>query len=475
MASLLDIGKTVKDIHLGGVDAESDQDLGEYFVDAPYVNNALRANSAHILGRKGSGKSALFRQLPDLLERREPGTVVVLATPDQYAWGALRKYEELGFSSEAAHTNAWKYTLAVIAASELLSKHDHWPQEVWTHVKVLEKFLKDNYPDGKPTLSTVAMQLTSLDVSAFGLGLGFSRKKEREEELSPNLVTQLMSHLMPALEIYGVMIAIDRLDDHWDASAPANTLLIGLLKASKELTDMYGPSARKNTKGLRVFTFMRSDIYDLLDFHDKDKHRPLEEPISWDDDLLKEMVQLRLPDTVDVNELFDGKMRGSRDPFSYILNRTFLRPREVLQFLEECIRRSPGESTVIAKESIYDAEDTYSTWKVQDLKSEYRSTDPDLPRMLEAFRQGKHRYDTIDNVKHLLNSRVPDLVEKHGARNICEKLLDRSIIGVRLRDSGATKYKAAQNNLTLPDEAAVYIHPALRQGLLITEARKPSM
>jgi ABC-type multidrug transport system fused ATPase/permease subunit len=61
-----ELGLTLADIDLGGIDAESDPGLEEYFVTTPYVLNAFSGRRTLFLGRKGSGKSALFTQLPRL-------------------------------------------------------------------------------------------------------------------------------------------------------------------------------------------------------------------------------------------------------------------------------------------------------------------------------------------------------------------------------------------------------------------------
>ena len=114
-------GLAVKQLDFGSVDAEADRRLADYFINTPQVEEALRFRSAHFLGRKGSGKSAIFTQLPRLAANQYGAAAVVsLMTPDQYAWGALRQYQEQGLLSEQAHANAWKFTIAVDAASALL-------------------------------------------------------------------------------------------------------------------------------------------------------------------------------------------------------------------------------------------------------------------------------------------------------------------------------------------------------------------
>ena len=156
------------------------------------------------------------------------------------------------------------------------------------------------------------------------------------------------------------------------------------MKASKELNDRFGAS--EDDSGLRVNVFLRSDIYDDLRFDDKDKHRATEEHILWKPELLREMVERRLPKDVSVDELFEpGEMRGSKAPFDYIVKRTFLRPREVLQFLDECLRKAPRDAIVITKENVRAAEERYSSWKVADLKQEFAKVFPDLTVYLSAF------------------------------------------------------------------------------------------
>lgn len=218
--------------------------------------------------------------------------------------------------------------------------------------------------------------------------------------------------------------------------------------------------------------FLRADIYDSLQFDDKDKHRPLEESITWTPDLLREMVNERLPDKVPVDDLFEtGEMRGSIAPFNYIVKRTFLRPREVIQFLQECIRRAGDKGSEIMKEVIREAEEKYSVWKVEDVKQEYRRLHPSFEQLIEALRQGFHRYDSIGEFEKHLCERVPEVIDKVGARRAMELLFDASAIGVRLGNAGVARFKCEDSDLALPASGGVYVHQSLYKGLNLREKR----
>lgn len=252
--------------------------------------------------------SALFGQLPRLAEAADSDCVsVALLTPNLYAWSALKEYREQGLLDEQAHTNAWKLTLSVEVAGALLSiEGKEWSAASLAALDKMRKFLTDNFGTVSPGLVTTATSivkgLKSLNFSAFGFGAGFAREVAPEQSLTPAVADELLRLAHIVLREHRLVLGIDRGDDSWDGSDEARSLLIGLLKAAKELNDVYGTTALGT--GLRVDVFLRSDIYDGLPFDDKDKHRALEENIVWTVDLLREMVERRLPDGAGADDLF---------------------------------------------------------------------------------------------------------------------------------------------------------------------------
>jgi hypothetical protein len=462
-------------VDLGAVDAESDKRLGEYFVTTPQAKAALELRKSHFLGRKGAGKSALFTQLGSLfIKAGHTKLRVIPITPNEYAWSALRQYKEAGLLSEQAHANAWKFTIAVEIAAVLTEESDAlYHESTHSNLKRLRKFIQENYggklPDAVTTAKRLVKGLDSFDLGAFGFKVGFKRG-EGDQPLTPQIVDLLFNDLQKLADDIGIVVAFDRLDDSWDGSDEAKSLLIGLLKATKEINDKY--SDPKNVNGISCAVFLRSDIYDSLQFDDKDKHRPLEESITWTVDLLRKMVNERLPKDVSVDELFEaGEMRGSIAPFNYIVKRTFLRPREVIQFLQECINRAGRESTEITKDAIRYAEDKYSVWKVEDVKQEYRRLHPMFEDLIEALRQGFHRYDSVHEFENHLKERVPKVIGKLGTRRAMELLFDASVIGVRLGNAGSARFKCEDSDLVLPTSGGVYIHQSLIKGLNLREKR----
>ncbi|MCA1789046.1 MAG: hypothetical protein LC667_04070 [Thioalkalivibrio sp.] len=468
---------TLSDIDLGASDAEADRKLSEYFVTTPYVSSAIQVRATHFIGRKGAGKSALFRELARLI--REAGyekVETIQITPDQYAWTALKDYREQGLTPEQAHSNAWKFTIAIELAAAIARRGESGMRSEEAHnaVRALRHFIESNFGGLQTSLTKSATKLLkgirSFNLEAFGFGVGIERDRV-DQPLTPMVIDELLGLSKCVAEESGYVITLDRLDDSWDGTPEARHLLIGLLKAAKEINDRY--STRSPEGGLSVLVFLRADIYEGLAFDDKDKHRALEEHVVWDPQSLEDMINARLPKGVEVADLFEpGEMRGSIPPFNYVVKRTFLRPREVIQFLQECIRRADKDSLQITKDQVREAEQRYSSWKVDDLKQEYRRVNPEFDSALEALRQGYHRYDSRDDFEELIRVKLPRIAtDDSEIRRIVEMLFNASVIGVRLGNSGSPRFRCEDSDLVLPNVGAIYVHQSLFKGLSIRERR----
>lgn len=462
-------------IDLGASDAEADSRLADYFVTTPYVEEALSGRRTLFLGRKGSGKSGLFRQFPRLVSEAGRSVEVVSITPDSYAWNALRDYREQGLSEQAAHRNAWKLTLAVQIASALVDLNYKAKSDAEEAAHALRGFLTQNFGEPKLSFGRAARILGGIqgfNLTALGFGGGVTKRDGKNLEMTPEIINKLFDLIAACVMEAGVVVLLDRLDEEWDGSDAARSLLIGLLMAAKELNDRFG---LRNDLGLKLVVFLRSDVYASLAFDDKDKHRATEQPLTWTSGELREVVARRLPEGVTVEEIFEpGDMRGRISPFEYLVKRTFLRPREIIQFLDECIRRTPDGSSVITKAAIREAEEAYSRWKVEDLRQEFGRVYPQFSRLLEVLQQEHHRYDSMEQLAELIRRKKPELLEAASDRALLEILFETSVIGFRLRDSGGVRYKSEDQDLLLPAEAAVYVHQSLHKGLNIVERRASS-
>jgi hypothetical protein len=267
-------------IDLGNDEAEQDARLEEYFLRTSYYRNAMNGSKTLVIGRKGSGKSAIFILLEkDIINT---GNMVIKITPDQYSWSALKDYKEAGILPEQAHTNAWRLTLLssivwklneekLIDEKSKLTSYYQYMRDAY--IAKSETWFLNIVEKGKNLLKGVKTHWVSFD---FGETASVSTPLRIIDEMQA-----LIKKEWPPGRV--IRILIDRLDDSWDASQESINIIIGLLKASNLINTALSGK-------VIVTVFLRSDIYDNLFFDDQDKLRQYEELLLWNEEDLKTIV-----------------------------------------------------------------------------------------------------------------------------------------------------------------------------------------
>lgn len=88
------------------------------FLPTPAYEAARKARKHLIIGRKGSGKSAICRTLA---AQDEFELVTALVTPDALSADEIRRFELQGVESGMAKRMIWRYVLAVQIAKYLVA------------------------------------------------------------------------------------------------------------------------------------------------------------------------------------------------------------------------------------------------------------------------------------------------------------------------------------------------------------------
>lgn len=477
---------TLQDLRLGTLAAESDRELFEYFLVTPVVKTIVMQNIGLVLGRKGSGKTALFRQAEELLRGFGLENVeVVRLNMDDHAWSAFQDFRNLGLGEEHAATVSWHLALLLqISIAVAQRPITAWGKHAQEDVRVIRQFLEDNFGDLSPSLaksSRLIVQIGSLKVGAFGAGLEATFKNDGalQRDLVPGLTDALSQHLISVMHDGSWLLLLDQLDESWDGSKDKRALLVGLLKAVKRINDDFG-WFQDPQRGVRAIAFLRTDIHEALEFDDKDKSRDMTARIHWSHDQLRQMLQARLG-TVKIDHLFDSstnqkKGRIPKGSFNYIVSRTFMRPRDLLQFLIN-IRDAYPDSTIITKGIVEDVEPTYSRDKLDDLRQEYRKGAPWVDSALDALKQGPNKFDSRTELEERLSFRfdkskfepsrmasIPDLVDW---------LVEASVLGSAPRSvqTETIVFRCEGKPVSLEGESTSWVHPALFSGLSLSEPR----
>ncbi len=140
----------VKDF--GGIHADADDLLRECFRDHPAYEAARSHERFLVVGRKGSGKTAIFKRL---ITTREPTVFAFGHTFDDYPWHHHDLQAQAGVPEERRYIHSWQYLILLGLAKILLNvdQSQPWGEEAFEALGDIEAFVVDSYGSRDPDLT----------------------------------------------------------------------------------------------------------------------------------------------------------------------------------------------------------------------------------------------------------------------------------------------------------------------------------
>lgn len=301
-------------------------------------------------------------------------------------------------------------------------------------------------------------------------------------------------------------ITIDHLDSQW-----ADTSI--RFKLIRALIDTLGKF--RPIENLKILIALREDVIERVFQENNDISFQREKfddyiiKIKWTKNQLRELIEKRI-DTlfrkkytqnkiVTFEEIFTTKIKN-QSPFDYICERTLMRPRDVISFVNECLANIDVQKK-ISTEIIFKAEKSYSSKRKTALQQEWASALPTLPILLDFianFRKSlilvselcdKNQYEDLllklceakttehDPIcltaKKALNSENGEPLKF--IQEIIISLYRIGIIGIKINSESTFIYSHLDqvliNNTEILLETKIRIHPILHAALHLNENR----
>ena len=219
------------------------------------------------------------------------------------------------------------------------------------------------------------------------------------QEVNRNLMAAAIESLNPEFDYY---ICFDQLDFGFDGSDLYKSRLIGLLLAARD----FNLKARKAEMKLSILIFLRDDIYEDLIFEDKNKITETHSVrIEWDtprtDRTLKQLMKKRFATVLNIVEedawelTFDEveKMSGRQSKYQHMVDRTFLRPRDMIKFCNAVLsghktskREMPDVPNCFSNQDVQLARVSYSRYLLAELDDEVPKHFPDYKKYIEILK-----------------------------------------------------------------------------------------
>lgn len=434
-------------INLGAPAAENEATtLSAYYVPTDEYNKALQGMVRLAVGRKGSGKTALFFRVRDRI-RSDKGNVVLDLKPDghqlkRFKFMVLEGLQEA--VKEHVATAFWEYVLLLEICYKLLEKdremhmRDHRIYEPYRRLASLyEKDVLISEGDFSERMLALVHRISE----------DFTAKCDAEQikYLSANEVTQLVfKHDIPRLraELIGylahkkqVWILFDNIDKGWPTrGVEANDVIIlrALLDATRKLEQMLV----KHEIEVRSIVFVRNDVYEHLVEGSPDRGKHERVSLDWTDpDLLREFARRRIVHGVlPQDEPFDKAWSQicvshthGEESAQYLIDRSLMRPRNLLTLLNYAKSNAVNLGHArITEDDIDKACRAYSADLGNDIGLEIRDVFPDAEDALYHF-IGCSSVLTLSEIKAKLE---PLGLSPERSTELVEMLLWFSFLGV---------------------------------------------
>ena len=481
-------------VSFGSSSAENEfRELGSYYLTTDQFLRAMRGEVRLIVGRKGSGKTALFAQLRDRVRQPQENIVLDLK-PEGYK---LRKLSESigSLLTEGTYEHTimafWEYLLLLEICYKILEKdkiphiRDHRIYEPYRDLE--ELYRSDKYVQEGDFSERMSVLLERIVKDH-----GVLQEKNRREMLTEGQVTelihrhdvkQLRSAVTDYLKLKGnLWVLVDNLDKGWPAHGlePQDLLVIrSLLEATRKLEH---DLLKSNIEAYAII-FLRNDVYEFLVSETSDRGKESRAVLDWtDSELLREVLRRRIvvnlenQDKHSFNELWQqlcvSHVNGEESS-QYMIDRCLMRPRWLIDLVSHCRAHAINlRHDRIEMKDIVAGFHSYSTDILTDLGYEIRDVVDNSEDLLYAFLGVSPILNKLDFEIVLAQEGFVDGIEE-----IVNILLWYGFLGIGMRGEEARYIPSVNYDMKrmkalvrrLSDDIHYHVNPAFWPALEISE------
>ena len=419
-----------KNDRIGNLEAETDSFLDNCFFESDVFKGIVNFDPSSenpdftkrvIVGRTGSGKTALLKQIISHSNVKSHDVIEAENT-------VFEHIKNNRFISELVSNNVdlrvfykslWLHVLLVkvihqvyrstnASFFEMISnlgsskKKPYKPEVVQEYMDLYKhNFFNDNIVS---EITEKMQHDLSGKISFEGLNAGAGVRSENlkkvQRETSSYVSRELIRRQKELVKVINeefsdnkqqktVVISIDDLDKSWLSSSSIRYDFIdSLLDAFKELLDI---------ESIKVIISIRTDI--LMGIYENtmrqgEKDLSLIYAISWNKTEIRKILDLRINRLIknkyssrqDVSfaDVFNFDVGGVRAD-EFIISRTMLRPRDAIDFVNTCLSKCDGE-VAMNEEIVLEAEEGYYTTRKNALIKEWQSIYPYIKDYLDSLK-----------------------------------------------------------------------------------------
>jgi hypothetical protein len=473
--------KALAALNFGDPVAENEQSqLREVFVENDAFGQAMSGQAHVLVGRKGSGKSAIFLRVRDK-SRANKQNIVVDLMPEGHQLIKLKEFilDKLSLGNRKEVIAAfWQYVLWLEIAYKILEKDElkaRNDSELGSRYALLETLYRKRVDTGEGDFSERLKLLSENIISRFADIVTIDDTLKSSEVLQivyGEDIRELRDVVLSYLRLKGfVLFLFDNLDRIWTPGGFTDddaVILVGLAEAMQDISRRFSKKAYE----FRWVLFIRSDVYEFLIAGMADYGKLSTHSIEWSDRAqLIALFNRRMVSSVDGTQLqFDAisvPVVDGRKTVEFLIDGSIMRPRYLIRLFETARRRALTLNRKKINEDDYRFALSELGWQcLEDLDREIVDLVSNAKHFL--FEVLEHRDDlTPAKLKYIAAKSITDQSE---IARLIDVMIWSGCLGVRSNSGDKYIFNSGYkrqylSSLIRADDAPLVIHPTLRAAI----------
>lgn len=402
--------------------------LSEMFLETDSYQRTLGGAANVLVGRKGSGKTAIFLRVRDVC-RRDKENIVIDLIPEGYQLIKMKEFilDQLAFGARKEVISAfWEYVLWLEIAYKILEKDEQRAfrdPRLTEGYRKLEGLFRRRVDTGHGDFSERLKRLSTNIIERFkDAKLTAEDKNSLDsskvlEIIYAQDVRELREEVLRYLRLKGfVLFLLDNLDRFWTPGGfdqDDALIVLGLTESMQEIS-------RKFSRGGLVFRwaiFVRSDVYEFLVRGMADYGKVGVQSLEWSDrELLAALFEQRLSSNLSgTSTTWDEAWRtasaqvvAGKPILDFLIDGSMMRPRYLIRLFETARRRAiTFERTKILEEDYLAALKELGWQVLEDLDREVVDLVPEGREFLFELVEQSNEL-TPDKFRYLCAKRLPN-------------------------------------------------------------------
>lgn len=445
------------DVDWGEDEAKNDESLERYFVEFPGYEKILKGKKRYIIGRKGTGKSAILQKLR-LQAKSDSTTFYTDISLRDFPLNDFKSLGDRSLQDKSKYVSAWKFLILTELISLIIQDNSI---ENSSELEQLKNFVNNNFPDGISITETIrrlrqnenkiAMMLSFFS-GEHSSSIGTETTAQIHFNKAVKSLEELFTHIYSNSTYF---LLIDELDEGFQSkNGNLRLVILSLLCATDEIFNFF----KKTDIHCIPVLVLRSDIFDGLEDNDLNKIDDYVLRLNWTTDennpwSLKQIVEKRIAATISKeNYLIDKpnsywELVANNDTvpkglWQYICILTFSRPRDIIKLLKYCSEDIRGSKLTLS--DVQRIEITYSNWFYREFRDEVQSFLPCWKEALNCISEvakGKEKTEELTK-RFETNGSIMSWCKDNNKQpiDVLKVLFNYSVVGC-LNDSGRWIFK----------------------------------